>query len=199
MAKDAREDAVVNSERMERSIEAANKTAGAAVDQVRLAEDATYRQLRAYLSVEVGTIYSDGQLVKGSLTIKNAGQTPAKIEIFLESAVAKFPITERLPEMPEPVRFYGHNPYVNARSVETRDWFYAKHRVPDAAANIARWVAESDKTAFWLYGRIEFADYLSRQTRILHFAFRNHGTAKVGVPVEMVPATWGNSYEKREL
>ena len=95
---------------------------------------------------------------------------------------------------PEPVRWQAHSPYLNATTAESVDWFYPIQDMdPEGVKRLA-----DDGVGFvvYVYGRIEFVDFM-QHLRVLHFAFRNHGTVANGKWCAMVPCRFGNRYEDR--
>lgn len=181
------------------ALAAANKSAEAAADQVRVAQESAYRQLRAYLSLEEVKIEGVGsELIQGSVTIRNAGNTPASYRLYMANWVAAHPLVQLPADAPEPIFWAIHGPYINARSVEHIQWFYPMEVLMDPAlgkAEIQRLLTNDSEIAMYLYGKIEFVDF-QRHKRLLHFAFRHNGTLVIGKnDCEMTPCLFGNSYE----
>jgi hypothetical protein len=59
------------------AVKEANRQAKAAEDQVIISQDIAKRQLRAYVFVDKARITLDGNILRGSVDVRNAGQTPA--------------------------------------------------------------------------------------------------------------------------
>lgn len=198
MANDARQSAIDQGDKMEQHITEAAKSAMAATDQIKISQDTAYRELRAYLSVEsmeIADVQSDA--LKGKIIIRNAGKTPAAIQVFIAQYVGPHPLTALPAEAHAPMRWTFHSPYLNATSAESIDWFYPMitHLGPGVGLDDLKRVMQYPKNVvIYCYGRVEFIDYMRRK-RILHFAYRNHGGIELGSPCEMIPLPFGNDYE----
>ncbi len=195
----AREDALATARAATETLAATNKIADAASEQVKIAQEAAYRQLRAYISIEKPKVTSVTKTaIVGKLTIRNAGQTPAAIKLYLATRIEKYPSLEIPEGAPAPLLFSFHGPYINAHSSEIVTWFYQLESLKptqDGPAEIARVIAEPVDFALYLYGRIEFMDY-KRHRRVLKFAFRNEGGLTLGDAGDRMIATpWGSDYE----
>ena len=196
----ARLDARKAAKSSEEALRIGTKSAAAAADQVTVAQDTAYRELRAYLSVEEVTIeLVTADFIKGKLVVRNAGKTPAQIKVFMTGWIGPHPQPKLYGVGPTPYDYRMHKPFINRGGAESIDWFFPLLPIQgdvDAAADIAKLVADPVHTVVFVYGRIEFFDFLQRE-RILHFAFRNHGAIKIGEGCEMYPLPFGNHYEER--
>lgn len=202
----ARLDARNAAKSSEAALKIGNKSALAAAKQVKIAQETAYRELRAYLSVqevrvsEVGTLGLNGQIV-----IRNAGHTPAAVEVYFMTDIREFPLLDPREGGRDPLPHWQHKPFINRESDEEVFWWYpvggsddpARATViAEAKGKIARLLGEPKKFCFYLYGRIEFTDYM-RRNRTLHFSFRSSGQINIGEPFTMVPMPSGNEYEER--
>lgn len=182
----------------EMALATAERNAEAAASQVRIAQETAYRQLRAYVSIE--NVEIDGvapALIGGTIFVRNAGKTPAKIEVYLNRYIGQWPILQFPDDAPQPFRYDFHGPFVNAGCREQIDWFYPMGAPdPDAPQKIAQLLAGN--AALFLYGRVEFVDF-QRRRRVLHFAYRNHGRVGLEPKCEMTPLPFGNTYEDRGI
>lgn len=202
LAREARESAVVQSKKMERSVVAATKSADTATKQVAISEETAYRDLRAYISVdgvEVTDVMSGS--IAGNIVFKNAGQTPAAIAVYFATDINNLSLGE--PQRNVPERAWQHRPFINRHGEESVYWWYPiydpKHQaaaLAKSSAEIADLVKNPLPYSFYLYGRIEFTDYMRRE-RVLHFSYRSAGEVKIGEPFKMVPMPTGNHYEDR--
>jgi len=196
LASEARTASLDQAEKTERSIEAAAKSAQAATEQVKIVQDTAYRELRAYISVDDVSVVSvrDGEF-DGTITIHNAGATPAQIEVYLTGWIGDFPTPKPRDLGSAPYRAANHRSFLNRNGVETIQWFYPTTGAdkPGMAAIVAKPSGVGAK-AFYLYGRVEFTDF-QRRRRIIHFSFRNNAVPKVGSKFKMCPTIRGNDYE----
>jgi hypothetical protein len=176
----------------------AHKAEGTAQEQLGIAQDTAYRELRAYIGLSAHIASVNPGLVKGRLSIRNAGQTPAKIKLYKGTCIGPFPLATLPPGALEPHLFEQLNRYVNARGAERIDWFHPFYE-SGTPEEVTQWLEEPAGRALYFYGRIEFLDFLGKKTRILHFRYRNHGPPKKGEPLEMIQLPWGNEYEERDL
>jgi hypothetical protein len=177
----------------QKSLAANRRMAAAAAKQVTIAQSTAYRDLRAYISVEIKIESVSKVLIYATLGVTNAGKTPARIEVYFNAWIGGFPLKELPPESPAPFRHYQHDPFVNANSGVEVELFYPWGRV--ATANELDELSDDTKS-FYLYGRVEYVDF-ARHRRVLHFAYRKHGLLEYGKPFNMIPCPWGNEYEDR--
>jgi hypothetical protein len=186
---------VVAAQETSEALIAASKTAEAAAAQVEIAQENSYRELRAYLSFEdVEVVFAGQNFLKGHIFIKNAGKTPATVRIFLGRWIGPHPLPAIPAEAPEPGRMVSHGPFINANCRDKLDWFYPRgDQTLETEAAIAN--LSSPNFALYVYGRVEFVDF-RRRRRVLNLCFRNHGTiSPVGeCKIEMVPTAYGNGY-----
>lgn len=193
--KRAIEIALEGGEDTERALAIADRNATAAGQQVQIAQETAYLELRAYLSVESIPIISvTAGDFGGNLVIRNAGQTPAEVAIYLTGWIHDFPNVNPAANGPAPYRVWQHRRFINKGSEESVQWFYPA--VGEGPAEVASLVANCQKRGFYLYGRVEFVDY-ARIDRVLHFAFRNNGNVTIGTPFPMIACPLGNHYENR--
>jgi hypothetical protein len=179
----------------------ARDNAAAAVKQVEISQDTAYRQLRAYLSIESLTVVIvTEKSIKGSLTIRNAGQTPATIKVSLTGWIASHPQAKLDGVGPNPYEYPLHKPFINRGSDETLHWYYPlgpMQNRDEGAALIQKLIADPEGMSLYVYGRVEFVDF-QRRERILNFAFRSGVSVEIGKPAEMRPVPFGNHYEERD-
>ncbi|MGN6488119.1 MAG: hypothetical protein ACTHLT_09915 [Devosia sp.] len=181
---------------------AAGEMAKSAAGQLRIAQDTAYRQLRAYLSVEsVNIIMAQAGFLKLQLELRNAGDTPATISLFLAAWVGPHPLAALPANAPDPIRFNFHSPFINVNCVQKIDSFYpipTQTTAETAAEGIAALIADGLANNLFVYGRVEFLDF-QRHLRVLHFSYRIHGGIKhYGIQnIELIPTSFGNRYEDR--
>lgn len=80
LAREAKESADAQGERMERSVDAANKAASAATEQVKIAEEIAKRELRAYVClrpIKMNEIVTGDAPITIVVPFENTGVTPA--------------------------------------------------------------------------------------------------------------------------
>ena len=112
LAREARESATAQNEKMDCSIEAANRAADAAVDQAKIADETAKRELRAYLClqpVRMDEIIPGTGPVQIVFPLENTGATPANRFIihwawkvaadeptseFFNNTLAQYPLPE---------------------------------------------------------------------------------------------------------
>lgn len=195
LASEARESATEQAGKMERSVKAADRTAAAAANQVKIAQDTAYRQLRAYIGVEPSVELVGPQIINCRIDVHNAGQTPARFKVFVGTWIGPFPVAGLPAEAPEPIWHGQHNPFVNARSTEIVRWFHppSPSQNEQSGLDIANMIANPGTRTFYFYGRVEFTDFLKKE-RTLRFAFRRHGTPVIGQPIDLIPLNFGNEY-----
>lgn len=160
-----------------------------------IAQEGTYRDLRAYLSAEVISTGVASDILSGEVIIKNAGQTPAALRVFVRAWVGPHPTNHPVAVGPEPEEEPHHHPYINRGGFERVSWFYAAE---DWGADQIKKVADPDDSdwAIMVYGFVEFTDFM-RRDRVLHFSYRNSVGVEFGETFEMVPTPQGNHYEDR--
>jgi hypothetical protein len=178
-----------------KSLAAANKAAKAAAAQVEIAQDTAYRDLRAYLSIVVEGDKPSKSILSGTVIIRNAGQTPAGIKLFINTWIGPWPTEDPHTKGPPLLEDPHHQPYINRGCEERVAWFYPW--AGDAQDEIGKLFGErSEKVALMVYGRVEFIDFMKRE-RVLNFSYRDNGFVEMGKPIEMVPTPKGNEYEDR--
>jgi hypothetical protein len=197
--------AVASAKETADALEAANKSAEAAAGQVKVAQDTAYRQLRAYISVEgvkISKVWDTG--VSGHIHVHNAGQTPAAVTLHFATAILGIPCLDPRQHGPVPIQQWQHQPFLNAGSTdEVYFWYpiYPDERAKDAATAAARMkmselIAGGGSLGFFVYGRVEFADFM-RRSRVLHFSYRSSGKVILGQPFDLIPTPQANGYEDR--
>jgi hypothetical protein len=164
-----------------------------------IAQEGSYRDLRAYLSIEVVSEDIAETFLGGRIVIKNAGQTPAQFRLFHTTWIGPWPEGGLLGGGPDPEESVHHHPYINRGATEKVQWFWPMPGAEDdGAAKEIKKITEI-KNAAWalfVYGRVEFTDFMRRE-RVLHFSYRNNVSVAPGGIFEMVPVPEGNHYEDR--
>lgn len=139
----------------------AYKAAGAATDQVGVAQDTEKRQLRAYLHIGHGPIQISGSSASAEVWIFHSGQTPAyKIKLFANIQVGHFPLppTEHLSPPTSGIpsyeygALYGTDPIKQRISMEVpaEDAIEIQKRSRDMLAGGLQ--------VFYLTGRVQYLD-----------------------------------------
>jgi len=88
---------------MKRSMRVAETVASATEDSVNIMRDTAARQLRAYIAIDRAWIeFPEPGVPKVTVTIKNAGQTPAhNLRHWIHQWIERYPLSIELPEPPD--------------------------------------------------------------------------------------------------
>lgn len=140
---------------------AANKSAEAAEQTVKIMQDTAQRQMRAYISVNGITDWTvDEGYIGFRLTIRNTGQTPAyNLRSGSKVSIAPFPRMDPLPHVP-----------LTEKSLATLGPATEQYLIPYGHALSTSELAGFEKTevAIYIHGRIEYHDAFG-QLRVTSF------------------------------
>lgn len=159
-----------------KAIEATNRFADAARDQVNLAKDTEQRQLRAYVHYRAGEIDLRSQTIYAAgLAVKNWGQTPAYHTLsWINADVREFPLQSAL-DLQEPEEIWsdvGPGAEINLSHVTQ------VALTPDDLAAI-----RARTKAIYVWGTVRYRDTFGSKHHT-DFYFRNDDN-------EVSPGQWG--------